>query len=181
MIGIRRASLIQRTSNQRKIVGNFGEYLVCNWLSRSGFEVCIVDHTGMDIIAYDPGTGRRLGISVKTRLRVGGTEKGSVYLFREKKEDRQKLRDACEAFGCEPWVAVYVECATVADLFLTSLRNYDSKYSPKQERAAHGWGMTTKHLRAYAVDPEVRHIGIQFKDENWSWEPVKRTRAAVLS
>ena len=34
-----------------RILGNFGEYLVCNRLTRSGFEVCIVDHTGMDVIA----------------------------------------------------------------------------------------------------------------------------------
>jgi len=172
---------IQRTSNQRKIVGNFGEYLVCSWLSRSGFEVCIIDHSGMDIIAYNPRTGERLGITVKTRLRVPGTEKGSVYLFREKKKDRQKLFDACEAFGCDPWVGVYVECAADADLFLTSLKNYDSRYRPRQKRAAHGWGMTDKDRRAYATDSNVRHIGIEFNAENWFPEPVRRTRAAVGS
>lgn len=170
---------IQRTGNQRKIVGNFGEYLVCSWLSRSGFEVCIIDHTGMDIIAYNPHTGKRLGITVKTRLRVRGTETGSVYLFREKKEDRQKLRDACEAFGCDPWVAVYVECEKGADLFLTGLKNYDRKYRPKQKRAVHGWGMTEEDRRAYAADSEVRHIGIKFSAENWFPGPTKITRVAA--
>ena len=26
-----------------KIIGNFGENMVCNWLARSGFEVALVD------------------------------------------------------------------------------------------------------------------------------------------
>jgi hypothetical protein len=52
-----------------KIIGNFGESAVCNWLSRSGFDVALVDHTGIDIVAYRPVTGERLGISVKARTR----------------------------------------------------------------------------------------------------------------
>ena len=107
----------------RSLLGRFGEYLVCNWLSRSGFEVCIVDDTGLDLIAYHPRRDQRLGITVKARTRLPGTEKGSVYLFREAKNDhersdRQKLLDACKAFSCEPWIAVYAECDAHADLFL---------------------------------------------------------------
>ncbi len=129
---------IEKSSRHQRIVGNFGEYLVCNWLSRSGFEVSVVDHTGMDLIAYNPHTKQRLGITVKSRTRSSGTETGSVYLFREAKKDRQKLADACEAFQCEPWIAVYVECDDDAHLFLTSLANYDRKYKPEEERAVHG-------------------------------------------
>jgi len=36
--------------------------------------------------------------------------------------------EACESFSCAPWIAVYVECDTYAELFLTSLNNYD-KYT----------------------------------------------------
>jgi Holliday junction resolvase len=158
---------IEKGSRHQKILGNFGEYLVCNWLSRSGFEVCVVDHTGMDLIAYNPHTKQRLGITVKSRTRASGTETGSVYVFREANNDRQKLVDACEAFRCKPWIAVYTECDAFADLFLTSLDNYDGKYKPKEKRAVDGWKMQERNTRAYAKDPEVKHIHITFKEDNW--------------
>jgi len=166
---------IEKSSRHQKIVGNFGEYLVCNWLSRSGFEVCVVDHTGMDVIAYNPRTKQRLGITLKSRTRITGTETSSIYIFREAKNDRQKLIDACEAFHCELWIAVYAECDTVADLFLTSLVNYDM-HKPRGKRAVDGWGMTKRHKSAYAEDPEVKHIQIEFRsDPNW-WRQRTRQR-----
>jgi hypothetical protein len=90
VIGTDKTIGIDKGSRHPHIVGRFGEYLVCNWLSRSGFEVCIVDHTGLDVIAYHPRTKQRLGISVKARTRIAGTETGSVYLFRGAKGDRPK-------------------------------------------------------------------------------------------
>jgi Holliday junction resolvase len=156
---------IEKGANYRKIVGNFGEYLVCQKLSRSGFDVCIVDHTGMDVIAYHPKTKVRLGITVKSRTRSSGKETGSVYIFRE--GDRQKLLDACEAFGCSPWIAVYAEYDEGADLFLTSLANYEKKYRSKEKRAVDAWTMTALQKAKYSVDREVRHIGIEFKAKNW--------------
>ena len=45
---------IIKSPRHQKIIGNFGESLICNWLSRSGFEVAVVDHTGIDIVAYNP-------------------------------------------------------------------------------------------------------------------------------
>ena len=70
---------ITKSSRHRKIIGNFGEQLICNWLSRSGFEVVCVDHTGIDIIAYCPSRNKRLGITVKSRTRKRGTEGASVF------------------------------------------------------------------------------------------------------
>jgi hypothetical protein len=168
---------IDKSSRHSRIVGHFGEYLVCNWLSRPGFEVSIVDHTGMDVIAYHPRTRKRLGITVKSRTRSPGTEAGSVYLFREVKSDRQKLLDACEAFSCDPWIAVYAECDTHADLFLTSLANYDKKYRMRG-KAVDGWAMTEKRTKEYEVDPEVKHIRIEFRAENW-WNFMSRGAAAA--
>ena len=100
---------ITKSTRHHKIIGNFGEAFPCNWLSRSGFEVTIVDHTGLDIVAYHPATTRRLGITVKSRTRSLGSETTSVTVFsyRKGKDDRKKLLDACTAFGCEPWVALY--------------------------------------------------------------------------
>ncbi len=51
------------------VIGNYGEVLVRNWLLRSDFRVIPVDYIGIDLIAYNPSTGERMGISVKSRGR----------------------------------------------------------------------------------------------------------------
>ncbi len=160
---------INKGSRHQKIIGDFGEQLVCNWLSRSGFEVSIVDDTGIDLSAYSPSTERRLGITLKSMTRPAGREVDSVIIFRKHRRDREKLRDACDAFACEPWIAVYVEVTSSADLYLTSLKNYDGKYRGKERRASEDWKMTESQKREYAGDSEVKHIQIEFHDDSW-WE-----------
>jgi len=155
---------IIKSSRHSKIVGSFGEHLVCNWLSRSGFEVSIVDHTGIDLVAYQRVLRRRLGISVKSRTRIRGTESESVYLFRRSTE-RENLVAACEVFGCEPWLAVYVESASAGDLFLTALENYDRKY--RTGKITEGWSMAASQLRRYSADTEIMHIHVDFAVGNW--------------
>lgn len=125
---------IKKSTRHQKVIGNFGEILICNWLSRLGFEVTLVDHTGIDIIAYNPSTKQRLGITVKSRTRNIGKEKEPVNIlsYRKGKNDRQKLLDACETFACEPWMAIYVETLKSADVYLTSLENYDKKYHNRE-------------------------------------------------
>ncbi len=166
---------ISRGTRHSKIIGDFGEHLVCNWLSRSGFEVSRVDHTGIDVVAYNPSTNERYGITVKSRTRTSGRESESVYVFR--KDDREKMADACKAFGCEPWIAIYVESERTADLYLTSLTNYDSKYKRVKVSAVEAWNMTVEHMQKYAGDKEVRHIHVTFKDEHWWW-PARAQGAA---
>ena len=160
---------IEKSSRHQKIIGNLGENLVCNWLSRSGLEVTIVDHTGIDIIAYNPRTKERLGITVKSRTRNPGKEKDPVNLFsyRKGKNDRQKVIDACQAFGCDEWIAVYVETTDYADLYLTSLRNYDAKYRGNKERVIDNWKMRPKNLVAYEQDNETMHLHMKFESRNW--------------
>jgi hypothetical protein len=162
---------IAKSSRHRKIVGCFGENLICNWLSRSGFEVTIVDHTGMDIIAYNPSTKRRLGITVKSRTRGAGTEKASVFIFsrRRGRNDREKLLKACEAFSCEPWVGIYVEASNYADIYLTSLKNYDEKYLVRVGKVHDDWKMGEMYRKRYLNDPNVKHIRMEFQDNNWDW------------
>jgi Holliday junction resolvase-like predicted endonuclease len=159
---------IYKSSRHQKIIGDFGEHLICNWLSRSGVEVTRVDHTGVDIIAYDSETGKRIGIAVTSRTRNVGKEKESVNFLHKK--DRKKLDDACEAFGCEPWIGVYVETSHFADLYLTSLRNYEEKYRGKI-RTIDAWKMGSEYERRYSRDPEVKHVRFQFDTVGWDWKP----------
>lgn len=162
---------ISKSSRHPYIVGKFGEYVICNWLSRSGFEVTIVDHTGMDMVAYNPKTKQRLGITVKSRTRNVGSETTSVTVFRYSKQhnDRVKLMEGCESFACEPWIAVYVETENFADIFLTSLVNFDNKYRIKMPITQDTWKMSSKHLDNYRNDPSIKHIRINFDKNKWSW------------
>jgi len=104
---------------------------------------------------------------VKARTRDSRTETVSTTIFREAGADRQKLLDACEAFRCDPWIAVYVERDASADLFLTSLANYDRKYGSKEKRAIEVWRMTSSHRARYSADPKVRHIHMTIDAEHW--------------
>ncbi|MEK7699215.1 MAG: hypothetical protein AAB332_02315 [Planctomycetota bacterium] len=161
---------IIKSSRHQKIIGNFGESIICNWLSRSGFEVAVVDHTGIDIVAYNPSAGQRLGITVKSRTRSVGSENSSVTIFsnRNNKNDREKLLNACRAFNCEPWIAVYVEATDVADVYLTSLKNYDLNYR-RVGKTIEDWKMTSKEREIYSLDTAVNHIRLKFEENNWAW------------
>jgi Holliday junction resolvase-like predicted endonuclease len=158
---------IVKSSRHSKIIGNFGESILCNWLSRTGFEVAIIDHTGIDIIAYKKETGKRLGITVKSRTRCKGKECESVNLL--KNQDYIKVKEACEAFGCEPWIGIYVETENYGDIYLMSLSYYEDKYR-KKDRILDDWKMTEKYKRQYASDEQIKHIHIDFKLNNWNWK-----------
>jgi hypothetical protein len=145
--------------------------MLCNWLSRSGFEVSIVDHTGLDVIAYNPKTELRIGITVKSRTRNVGKEATQVNIFsyRERKNDRQKLQDACKAFACEPWIGVYVETSNFADMYLASLKHYDESYRITEARALDTWKMSPKYMALYMQDPGVKHLRADFAVNHWHW------------
>jgi hypothetical protein len=162
---------IQKGTRHQKIIGDFGEGVLLNWLSRSGFEVCLVDHTGLDVIAYHPVTKKRLGISVKSRTRNVGKECTHVNIlsYQKEKNDRQKLLDACEAFACDSYIAVYVETVNYADLYLTSLAHYDQKYRAREGRALDDWKMGKKYTEEYDKDPDVKHVRMDFRATNWEW------------
>jgi hypothetical protein len=157
---------IEKSSRHQKIIGSLGEHLVCNWLSRSGFEVAVVDHTGIDLIAYDPISKQRWGITVKSRTR-NLRETESVNIFNNRKNDRKKVQAVCKAFGCEPLIAVYVETKNFADLFMTSLTNYDGKYRTGESKAIDDWKMSPRWTKAYDEDPEVMHLHMRFEAGNW--------------
>jgi len=159
---------IVKSSRHQKIIGNYSEALVCNWLSRSGWEVAIVDHTGIDIVAYNPKLRRRLGISVKSRTRNVGKENTSVTLFQKDEESKHKLTKACKAFACEPWIAIYVETLDAAEVYMIALDNFRRKYSGSG-RSGNQWRMSESFRKKYRIDPEVKYIRIKFETDNWGW------------
>jgi hypothetical protein len=70
---------------------------------------------------------------------------------------------------------------SAADLYLTSLANYDSKYRVRG-RKTESWKMTSKQMDGYTADAEVKHIHVVFSDENWWVIKLKaqRTRKKML-
>ena len=109
---------IDKSSRHSKIAGNFGETLFLYWLSKKGYEIALVDHTGIDLIAYEKKTGRRFGISVKTRTRISGTENEGLYV---KPTDIDKVKNACIHFACEPYFRIVVDRANKIDAILVSM------------------------------------------------------------
>jgi Holliday junction resolvase len=157
---------MEKSSRHSKIIGEFGEHLVCDALSKSNFEVVRVDHTGLDIIAYDKENKKRLGITVKSRTRDGGTVNESINVFSHQsgKDDRKKLLEACEYFGCEPWVAIYSENEDEADLYLVSLETFNKYHGGK---AIEQWKVSTKMRKQYIEDPEVKHLNFKLDSNRW--------------
>lgn len=109
-----------------------------------------------------------MGITVKARTRVKGTEESSVTIFANNIKDRKKLNDACHAFACYPWIAVYIETSDNADIYITSLNNYDDNYS-NPGRVRDEWYMKKAYKAEYANDDKVKHIHIEFESKNWMW------------
>lgn len=162
---------MKRSTRHSKIIGNLGEHIICNWLSRSGFEALLVDHTGIDILACNQDTKKRYGITVKSRTRVEQKENDSLFIFQDVENDRKKLRTACESFACDQWIAVYVETSCGADIYLTSVDNYDRRYANPNAKTQ-SWLMSDKQKRKYEEDSRVKHIKVAFELTHWDtpWE-----------
>ncbi len=99
-------SSMVKGSRHSKVSGQFGEILVAYLLSKNGFEVAQVDHTGLDILAFRRKPEKRLGISVKNRTR---NPKSANWSLNFPLEDLKRLEQACEAFSAEPFVAAVVD------------------------------------------------------------------------
>lgn len=153
---------IQKSERHQKIIGQFGEHFVCNRLSCSGFDVMLVDHVGIDVIAFRNDVGR-LGISVKSRTRSRKkSDEESVNLFSSTED---KLERVCKNLGLKPWIAVYAETEHCGDLYMTSLDNYRKKYQRNTKILV--WDMRKKHKEAYSQDTEIMHFHVEFSLNNW--------------
>jgi hypothetical protein len=153
---------IRKSERHHKIIGQFGEHFVCNRLSCSGFDVMLVDHVGIDVIAVRKDVGR-LGISVKSRTRGSLKSEGEAVNLFLKTED--KLERICKRLGLKPWIAVYAETERYSDLYITSLANYRAKYQRDTQMLA--WDMRRKHKEAYSQDRQVMHFHAEFSVNNW--------------
>jgi hypothetical protein len=152
---------ITKSSRHPKIAGDFGESLVLYWLSKSGFECARVDHTGIDLIANNPRTNEVMGISVKSRTRLNGTEFDSVNI---KADNFKKIDIACAAFHCQPYFAIVVDAKDSIKVFILT-KSHLLELFP--ERTNSYWKMTAKHIAQYANDPQIMAFELQAQHGCW--------------
>jgi hypothetical protein len=69
-----------KSTRHSKIAGEFGEYLFLYWLSKSGFEIALVDHTGIDLVAYNKRNKRDQDIPLNSLARCIATSRALFYL-----------------------------------------------------------------------------------------------------
>lgn len=153
---------LSRSSRHAKIAGDFGETLVLYWLSRHGFECARVDHTGIDVIALNPHTNERMGISVKTRTRTPGRERRHVILL---PDEFEKVGAACQAFSCQPYFAFVVDAAGLIRVFITPMAKVLELFPCRADGS--GWRMSAIHLEKYAHDPQIMIFEMQAKSGRW--------------
>jgi Holliday junction resolvase-like predicted endonuclease len=151
---------IIKSTRHAKIAGDFGEMLVLYWLSKSGFECARVDHTGIDLIAAKPN--QRLGISVKSRTRLPGTEKSNVNLY---KSHFSKIDQACRVFDCQPYLAIVIEAGETISVFIMPTSRARDHCTTTD--AGLYWQMSPIFLNKYASDEEVMRFDLQIKHGRW--------------
>jgi hypothetical protein len=147
---------VSKSSNHRKITGNYGEYLTLYLLSRYGFECAHVDHTGIDIIARHPHSSLRMGISVKSRSRNPGTEKTGIII---NAKDFTLAKKACRAFGCELYFSIVVDRGKALNVFLLPEKRLKKIGRTKTGRAY--WPMHQKAMLRYEKDPLIARCDMQ--------------------
>lgn len=151
---------IRKSSRHAKITGDFGEAIILYWLSKHGYECARVDHTGIDIIARHPRRREVMGVSVKSRSRLPGTERESLSI---PKQEFVKTKRACRVFRCVPYFGLVVDGGPVVRGYLVPMGRI-RRLAPVGKRVV-SWRMTERSLRLYDSDPGVTKFGLSSHGE----------------
>jgi len=153
---------INKSTRHARITRDFGEAVALYWLSKCGFECARVDHTGIDIIARNPHTEETMGISVKSRSRIEGTEEAVVSI---PNDHLDRADAACKAFGCVPYFAIVVDAGETVRGFILPMLHLLTLFP--RAKSGTGWKMSEKCLSQYAADPKI--IAFEFKTKATRW------------
>ena len=154
---------INKSSRHSKITGNYSEQFVLYWLSKNGFECAYVDHVGIDLIANNPHTQERMGISVKGRSRTEGTEKDHMVIG-STSDTTKKIDNACKAFGLVPYIAIVIDNKNSSVIYILSLQKFLNLHKPKKQMI---WYMGKKWTSLYEKDPDIKIIEFNHKIKSW--------------
>lgn len=154
--------IAEKSTRHSKITGDFAEALTLYWLSRNNFECVRIDHTGIDLLALNRCTRELMGISVKMRSRIKGTERNAVSV---EKSDFTKVTRACKDFRCEPYYSIVVDQGDRIRVFLTSMKHLQQEAKNGKDKIH--WGMTDAHLDKYRTDPSIMRVEFSITLGNW--------------
>jgi hypothetical protein len=121
-----------------------------------------VHHNAIAIIARNPKTKERLGISVKSGSATMGTDCERVSI-----SDRElgKVKTACTALKCVPYIALLIEQKKEIWIFFTTLSHL-LEIQP-YGTANVDWNMTEADLMRYLADPEI--MALELNHKVWRW------------
>jgi len=166
---------MEKSTRHSKIAGDFGENLILYWLSRSGFEATLVDHTGIDIVAFrqkagkPPGEGERIGISVKSRSKKEKASKGLLV----NGKDYKKIKEACKFFGCNTESIAFVfDRASSHDkgkieVYLLTLQKLDTFYPVFAEGKDFTFSVAPVMVGKYEKAREIRKVEFDYTMTDW--------------
>ncbi len=140
---------IAKSSRHSRIAGAFGEALLLYSLSKRGYEVCSLDHTGIDLLAYHPKSRRRLGISVKCRTRVPGSETEGVYI---RAKEFRLIENACRAYAARPFLGIVLDRHRQIEAHLVSLAK--AIKVNRRAKTLLNFKVGAKQIRRYRAAPD---------------------------
>jgi hypothetical protein len=154
---------LQKSPRHSKITGDFAEGLVLYWLSKYGYECARIDHVGIDLIARNPDSGERMGISVKSRCRYDGTENWSINL---PADGFAKASESCKTFDLIPYYAIVVDGAGSIRCFLLPMDHLVAIATGTPDGVRY-WQMNDKFRKTYAIDPLIKSFELKTITNSW--------------
>jgi hypothetical protein len=151
---------LEKTSRFSKISGDFGEALFLYWLSKHGCETARIDYTGIDLLAFHKRSKTRLGISIKTRTRVEGSELRGVHL---RVHEIQKIKGACGYFSAEPYVGVVVDAHAGGSIDCLLIHLNDLVEINPAGKSVLSIGVSAKHWEKYNALKKGLRIHLTYK------------------
>jgi hypothetical protein len=141
----------KKQTRSPKQLGDFGEGLVTYALIRKKFEVAYVDHVGADLIAEK--SGRRIAISVKTRLfRPGSKESRMIMVY---SSGIKKLENFSEQFERKPVFAQVICFADEKIIHLLMIRTSDIKNVLPEIKNGYSIRFGNKNFNQLIQNPKI--------------------------
>lgn len=163
---------MDKSARHSKITGDFGESLVLYFLSKSGFEVLFVDYCGIDIIAFNKKSNKRIGISVKSRSKTLERKNSGLHVL---EGNYTKIFDACKYFDSEPYICFVIDAPvneTSGNIFiyLMSLKTLLKYYPRFKENNSFTFSMSIKNVNKYEKDKNISKFKFKYGID---WKPFR--------
>jgi hypothetical protein len=158
-----------KSTMHSKITGNFGESLLLYFLSKSYYEPALVDHSGIDIIAYNKTDRSRIGVSVKARSRTLLRPNDGLLV---PGDNYKKIMESCIFYDSIPHICfVFDVPATEKNgtihLFLMSIETLLHYYPNFKDGKGFTFSMKS-NLDKYLGDKNIARLKFEYNSENWN-------------